>query len=654
MEIRRLHTSELPDDLLARDASCMANSLQNSLCIGTNKGDVLLLDNIETNVTIRYSLEGREYKSIKGICWVFPTKFACMHIKGIATLWRRYDGEITIQTILDTTTAAIPSCIHMTGTTLLVSDSRGNVTSFNLDQTGDSSKQLFPQSICIKAHRKEHVNAITSRGQHIISVGNDGCLQWYLLQSGELKTGISIPVAGLTGLMNVWMDQRRGQCLVVSGYLGNEYAVVNAENGYDIAHFDTGGRQRQLVQHLMFHETELRCAFAVCVGRKDGRNEILIKTELHLSLKNSDSIFEDYSERVVFHNEPVYDCCMFLTRDDGPTALLTGSEDCSSMVSILGRNGCVWSQRLPPQESCVRAVSASHHPSSSTTLLSVCGGKLTIQFFLFHDITSMDDSSFFVEVKGKGRLPGSASGIDHRINAVVSSPTTNANEHVVFIGDSCGKISLIRVDENARGSVPGGLVATMPRSVLSLSLVELRKDIYLLFVGTTGGELTVWKIAIPEPSKSDELWRIQAHQIGTNCIDTLVLAKSTSVNEILITSCGDDQALTTAIVEVSFDDTEASLCCKTKSSSTIREAGISALKGVVIVDSHHIITAGYGQQIQIWQRREEGDAILQVSEPVDVGDVNTLAATQRHEETLVVVGGEGLEVFAVILESVGS
>ena len=469
--------------------TCMS-ILDGRLAIGTTKGFVVVLSirRLPDSGNERGRLLGdaNDYKSVQGIHWIEPTLIVSLHIRGILVVWTTKKDHLEIHRVLDTATAAIPSCITAvarfcsvgldkddsdsgsdgnSSSLFVVGDARGNVLSFNLKKEGNGvSESLTPTSSRMRAHRKEHVNCIeTLSDGRILSGGNDGYVRQYSIEAdGTLISLLYYPVFGLSGIARIWEDfpmvtpdgKQNGEAtIVVGGYTGNIFLLKDLQTGTDVLRFNTSGRQRLLDCFYdcstnttnttslgtslglpgLTRRSKWKTVVSVCAQQKDGTNHLLIGSHANRQPTQQLNITGSHCCGAAMHRAPIFDCCLFRSQGkqigpdntDKTIYALTGSEDCSARLSCFRESRVMWTHELPPQESCVRAVCANRFFGSSRTLLCVGGAKLAVQFFLMND--GDPETCPVISELGKGLLP-SKEAIDHRVNAVIASTLTTTDD----------------------------------------------------------------------------------------------------------------------------------------------------------------------------------------------------------------------------------
>jgi WD40 repeat protein len=663
----------------AEEGCCMALH-QSWVAIGTTRGDIVLL-NLAEKLSRTVLTTARHLKCVRRLTWLNPSTLLSFHVRSVA-LWTLYSGNLQGSTHITLTsdTNAVPtsSAYDADNDRLVIGDSRGNVTLFHLDRnviSAEYESSVLQPSGVIRVHQKEHVTGIIVQSNKIISVGNDGCLHTSYISGTSLHKGFSIPIGSLSGVSRVWAVRRPNgdSDYLVEGYFGNVFVVVSVFTGYEFFRVDTGGRQRNsdwfvdsLSDSLCFPRSY---GLAVCVNQKDGSNQLMLqylppqmsKPKIHFPLTTGARL----------HGETIFDCCLFSVGcNNSSLVLLTGSEDCTSKVSVYSSEHTgevIYSMPLTPQESCVRSVCASQLDKSSA-LLVVGGGKLVLQFFLLQSIEDFGQASpgeMNVSFLGHGRTNTKAT-IDHRINAVKAIPLEGDTPlHLVVAGDSDGNCQIFVVSQDVEEwRITGRVFQMSTRPILAIEVVRIQSGILILF-GTTAGDIFLFGLpssAEAVLSEMDEfstcltpLGQYQAHQMGTNAISVSVVSTDAfSSTKILICSGGDDQAI--CICEATIISGGDSLRVDGElDPRRIREASSSAIKGVQQLegrskDERRIVSVGYSQQIAIWRYslQRPGELKLLDSRPVDVGDVNSLATGgDLNSDIKVVVGGSGVELFSI-------
>jgi hypothetical protein len=408
------------------------------------------------------------------------------------------------------------------------------------------------------------------------------------------------------------------------------------------------------------------------MNQKDGGNSLLIHrrsdTQRDIVVEQDPGMFH---QGVTMHGETVFSAIFFSIGTSMPSLfLLTGSEDCTSRISLCREARLIDSVPLTPQESCVRAVCASQVDDSSA-LLVVGGGKLTLQFFLARTnddtkrLRSVDDLEISFLGNGSVRLKAS---IDHRINAVKAIPLEgDSRVHLVMAGDSNGNCHIFLVTENLESRpAPGLMIPTSPRPVLCIDILRTLGRLCVV-IGTTGGDVLLFDLPGSFIELSDQwdeiakswtaLASYQAHQMGTNALSVDILSSTHSDMgpraSLLVCTGGDDQAV--CICEVSLVKDEQG---RLKSEHDLRpqvtkEASFSAMKGIFQFcndGGRYIVTVGYSQQLAVWQYVNKECRQLQLTGriPVDLGDVNCLAATSTSGSHFIfAIGGLGIETFGL-------
>ena len=672
------------------EGSCVAVHVTGSLAaIGTTSGDILLValsprddaacDPNPSDIRRRVC-QGRSYFSIKHIAWL-DNGILSFHIRGIILLWNfsslAGDGFFDASDnappcILNTTEAEVPTCFarRIIDNFLFVGDSRGNIATFLLDNASHDHETV-PATLARRVHKKEHVTEIMClQNGRIISVGNDGCIRYSLINNyGEFETILSVPLSTLPGLNHIYLkEQMNGEeTIVVAGYRGNTFLALDVSSGYELFRVDTGGRQRA---HTCFvdlnnssHFFPAAYGIAIGVSRRDGRNEILLQSFVSKSSENEEDLTKvnvDYSVGPSLHSEPIFDLCMFTTRPGADySALLSGSEDCTARVSIVRHSTIIHSSLLSPQSSCIRAVCSSRRCCGNTTLLVVCGGKMAVHFYALTDSNGNTQSSvkstaetavmdgIVIRFMGTGYFPSKPS-IDHRVNAVhaVPSETCENASHFVVTGDSNGCIYLFTVStEKAKHAFSGQLLCSLSRPVLSIEVRFFPACAHLFIAaGTTDGRICMWLL----PTKDftlpiSPLREYRAHQMGTNSISTYIAEEGKNRIGLIIYSGGDDQSISISFIEVLLhqETNISSPSLNIASFTRIDVASASGIKGVRHSDATHVVSVGYSQRLAYWELSPDMSSLRLLStSTVDVADVNCFSLSRS--DNLLVVGGAGI------------
>ena len=671
-----------------------------NVAIGTTRGDIVIVSlNVGDQSPRRVVLSsGRSEKSVQSLTWVNRTTLLSFHVRTI--MWWTFSkdlGENGIEAegvccaAFCLGTKAVPICFAYDSECerLVVGDSRGNIGLFQLNKLSfsEDSKLNEPLAMLHTVHQKEHVQQMLLDSNRIISVGNDGCLHVTYIESGNLRRGFSVPAGSLSGLERIWSignpSNESEKTLLVGGYFGNVFIVMDIKSGYEVFRIDTEGRQRSAACFIdTSSETEFwhrHYGLTVCANRKDGLNELMLCYKISQGCQKLDPLRDLKALNcIALHNETIFSVNLFSLH--GKLLLLTGSEDCTSRLSICRSEGddgsLLDSMSLTPQESCVRAVCSSQRDKGSA-LVVVGGGKLVLQFFLVrvatndfrHPVTCL---GLDVVLLGIGKTKANAT-IDHRINAVKATPLDGVHgSHVVFAGDSDGSCHVYLVNENNTSRhIFGCIIPVGPRPILSLELLKIGSRI-LMLIGTTSGEVVLWDI--PGDAKSFRLTEYggldvttesmvsplgvyQAHQMGTNTISAAIVKRHSSGDSInasvLICSGGDDQAICVCEAAFSFQDCGRLSLERPLTPFVTAEASSSAVKGVAIVPHEHnpevswILSVGYSQRLAMWEYSSEKpeSLVLVESSPMDIGDINCLGLHRN----MVAVGGLGVGLTSISL-----
>ena len=680
------------------DGCCMAlHPMKHLVAVGTQKGDIVItsLRQQSSNTCVsdvgadaflsehcEIILSAREHRSVQRLKWLKSNVLLSFHVQSLVW-WNFRSTQSHLPTASDKqeTEDGIPSrltlckeakgmvishALDASASHLVVGDTRGNLELFALgEQSTDGGTVLRPTSVVLRAHQKEHVTDIAWINRNrILSVGNDGHMVECRIEEGKLVMLLSVPVGSFTGLSNIWCYGEKQ--IVVGGYYGNRFAIVDVRSGYEFFSFDTGGRQRTL--DIWIEDDDNASAFpagscvAMCVSRNDGRNDIQMhccgvgdqRVSSAIPLGNLTRPSLQTWAGVSLHGETIFDVCIFpLDTKRKCLALLTGSEDCSAKLSLY-RDGIIsTSKLLPPHVSGIRAV-CSCQLCGGTTIL-VIGSKVEIQLFLVYPF---NDGDFEIAVRnlGFGRPPVKQS-IDQRLNAIGAVPLSSdsGDDALVVTGDSSGSCYLYRysglADSNSSYEVQ--LFYQDDRPIIAVDIVK-HDERYVLLLGTTAGDIVAFDLpGVADPQVWQNLSRIpllrySAHSMGTNAISARLHVVS-GLRRLRICSGGDDQAI--SCCDVAMSSCESGILNEATVLHTCRaeNAAISALKGVAFIDDEHIVATGYDQRISVWEVGEANAELSLVADAaVDIGDINCLAhceiGNNRHA---LAIGGAGVDLLSV-------
>ena len=722
------------NNILATDGCCMGLCDGELAAIGTTKGHIVLVSLSENGTSAsatpkRHILSGAtNLKSVQSLEWINETTMISFHVRGVAIWVFPSSDEQSFERVQhpayilnrSDSNKAIPTCCayDYQKQIAVVGDSRGTISLFELTAEKEHGFLAGPcicdvHSSIPRVHQKEHVTKITFiSSTSICSVGNDGNLHMSYIHSEDskliLSKGWSMPASTMTGISDlIVMPPKRGEevssDVYVSGYYGNTYRMIDMSSGYEFFSVETGGRQRiHAFSSEMDNQQKCRNStgfkMAVCRNNKDGTNTLCVH---HTAEKRKE---EELSSTRIFHHgqcihrETIFSACFFslgsIVEGKETSFLLTGSEDCSSKISVWESGECVESISLTPQESCVRAVCKSQF-DEKCALLVVGGGKLVLQFFfvtLNNNKSGIMNTMMDLQIQFRGHGVAKRNcTIDHRINDVKAIPLdVDSRTHLIVACDSDGNCHIFLMSESAsRPGVPVGIfIPTSARPLLCVNLVPIGTRI-LVLLGTTGGEILVYDLPgayVDLVNSLDGLaqnWKeftsYQGHQMGTNAICTSIIPsvanhKDGNENEVRIRICsgGDDQAI--CICELRIDIIDERGCLTLVDEPNIwfkKEASFSAIKGVLDFynkahGKHIIVAVGYSQQLVAWidDRHGEGNDDTTTSSDlslldridVDLGDVNCFAVDKTTNsgdltsKLWLAVCGMGIECFSLTLQ----
>eukprot|EP00536_Pseudo-nitzschia_multiseries_P007709 jgi/Psemu1/324884/estExt_fgenesh1_pg.C_1840002 len=681
----------------ANDGNCMAiRDNVFAVAIGTARGDIMLASIQQGKEKNHNVLNARKLRAVQGLTFLDSFCLVSFHVRTVALWNTNFDclpalAEVHPNHILQIETKGIPQCCayDQNNQRIVIGDSRGNLSYFlvnNQEDTGsDVENHINPLSTLARVHQKQHVTSIKWLNQTtILSAGNDGCLHVSYLHRNVLQRGWSFSASSLTGITSIIRTQTSkigaesyAGPIIVAGYHGNTYRVMDTDSGYEYIRCDTGGRQRILdcrfdtnKSNLMV--TPLAYQLIVCQAQKDGSNRIFVQHSLPKIVTGC----KDVTRGVKLHGETIFESSFFTLTNQELVFLVTASEDCTTRISSWKDGRIVDSVLLTPQESCCRCVTVSKIDNDAA-LLVVGGGKLALQFFLIKEGTNSagTNSARDLEITflGNGLTCKKRATIDHRINSISAIPLCEDNDrfHLVIAGDSEGCSHAFLISEDCNQSyrdLRGCLVpTTSERPILSLEMLAVCGRI-LILMGTTGGEVGLFDLTTHLSDlrgrwdKFEDLWNhigsYRGHQMGTNTLTAEVLSSETVENKIRaivsIVSGGDDQALCISRVSLEGRDggNHSLQLLQEPHVKVIPEASFSAIKGVSHVgvrDQRYLLCVGYSQHLSIWKFDADDDMLLECTSrlPVDLGDVNCLSVYKSFDEStcLVAVCGMGVEVF---------
>lgn len=619
-----------------------------------------------TSCKTNVSFQVPSYRPVQSVSYIDDKGLIVFYARSV--IWFHLDPLPSPIHILTMGTTGIPLSFayDCRDNAMYIGDSRGNVAYFNLNQEinrqSDKVNELRPHSMLTTVHEKEHVTGITileSSGV-VISVGNDGCVHRFRRDksNNQLQKLTSIPVPNATGLRHVWNvpDPDGGERVIIGGYYGNEFVILDPILGYEFLRVDTGGRQKRQDLFVRFHNNTASIMFGIAVleGWENGFNSIAFHSS-HSFLSTLANVEPSGDDRVSNHSS--YSIGSPLHAEINDTCwigdvLLTGSNDCTVTLSKFDGRNLVSISELPPHESCVRGVCSSCHQDSCFDLLVTCGGKLSMQFYLL-DITS--SVSFLCSYRTLAKTT-----IDHRMNAVRATPIFSHAKrcHLVVAGDSDGNLHVCFPSEYPlpRRTIIGTILQGNGRPVLCLELLRF-SDRILVCVGTTGGEITIWVVddmALDGILPKAPIFSYRAHQTGVNDISAAAIDNG---SDIVICTVGDDQSLSTCVLR--FPDSsrqpDASLVTIAHLLLITECASASALKAVhLVMDSSsfdRIYTTGHDRQLTLWRLNIGTDEIsvkFVSSSPLGTEGTCIDCVCRAQEDgsvyEVVAVGGEGVEV----------
>jgi len=249
-------------DINPSSGSCLGvHPSGESAVVGTKEGWLIITpisqssnDTQQKNVAFRVP----SYRPVQSISFTNDDLLLAFYARGVILF--SFNESPTPLHILTICTPGI--CISFAyneqAQAMYVGDSRGNIAYFDLMnatvEPNEAQDDLRPQeqqptSLLMKVHGKEHVTgmAIIKSTGILVSVGNDGCMhQSKIDEDGQLQKLISIPIPNVTGLRHVWnapQPNNRDEGIIISGFYGNDFVVLDSMIGYEYLRISTGGRK---------------------------------------------------------------------------------------------------------------------------------------------------------------------------------------------------------------------------------------------------------------------------------------------------------------------------------------------------------------------------------------------------------------------------
>lgn len=629
------------------------------------------------------AVNATRHRSIQSIFWHDNATLIVFHAKGTISFYAFEDDmpKLMHSMRLDTTGIPLSFACDVNIESMYIGDSRGNLAHFSLNSLGDMSldankdvcSEKAPDSVLARVHAKEHVTGIVVSilTGDIFSVGNDGCVhQCRKDRNGNLYKVFSIPCQ-MTGLRNLWLVKNN---IIVGGYYGNDYAVIDIENGYEYMNVPTGGRQRRTElcfnsPNTIIDSLPISYAMAVCAGHDS--------IDLHLQgdFQDNDIHFPSVISWTL-HGETINRLCWVgCKRCCDCKYLLSGSNDCTVKLSKFTNNGIVLVKELPPHESCVRGVCSSSHPQSDSSLLVSCGGKLSIEFYLLHHKSCSDmnmDVSFLCSYRTL-----STTTIDHRMNVVTALPLLDKNEtanHLVLAADSDGDMHVIIIAEDPypRRTTIGNIIQGGGRPILCLELVQCKGGVILAFTGNTAGEILVWDLSVFNSDRDDDktivspclLYTLKAHSSGVNDLSAVVSSQTDTRVHIVLCSVGDDQMLSASSLTLTNNDLRGDGTIELSDSQIVHSqcSGASPSKAIKVVHDKslpfcRVYTTGSAELITLWRLdylQLSIDFITSTSTNTEGSCIDCIQVVESNsvEQELIAVGGEGMELQSMNISTI--
>jgi len=615
--------------------------------------------------------------------------------------WWRFQSNGTRQFLhatvcLQGPRGSVSICATSNADILCVGDSRGNISVFSSNILEEFSKgPVRPPAACVRGvHGREHVACILfiNGGQTLLSVGYDGriseCHVDIVRSNKEIlvnvSKGITLTVPSVASLVRVWtISHGRERRILVAGFRGNSFVLLDHTVGYEWFQAETGGRQRrhqfliQLGENSEKSENTLclpnSVSVAYCLSKKHDIDKICART---VSLGGGFYKKIDCSYLPHFHGEVVSDLACF--SQQGNLLVLSGSNDGTVQLCSIDLNTknndirCV--RDLPPHPSGVRAVCTSYQDGH--TLLVTAGGKLSVNFYLltttpcsFCEYLTSDD--IHLRPLCTLRKRPSEDEMDHRMNTV-GARSLGSDLHLCIGGDSDGRLHILVVSTNEQNStVDSVLLYSHPRPWLCVKILCLQES-SLIVAGNTGGDIFIWIIYTKDIVEDEygqwkfcgnidqftpPLYVYKAHQVGTNHLDAHCIHEEACLF-LRVVSGGDDQSL--ALMECEITLQNGLLVMKRDAVSTVLNAHRAAVKAVGFGGASsllHVYSVGCDRRFKIWEAKLRSTDTFPVERSiVEVGTFSTHVADvqrldiinlQKLGRKTVVICGIGMEVMEI-------
>ena len=620
------------------DGTCMAIHPLHSrmVAIGTSKGFIRLVGDKQV-----ITIANEEYRSLQKLQWIDPLTILAFHV--CATVYHRVsahsDGSISTEPssslVLLHESKGIPisAAFDSERRFVVVGDTRGALSLFHVELNGARVQHAI--SRLGRVHNSEHINGIYwMNSKTVISVGNDGSLQRTRLviekdETVVLTKQVGTVLSQYTGCTHIWPDPHEKQSLLLGGYAGNVFIMSDiSNNNKEIFRVDTGGRGRNIAIKISDKATSM----CICEQQSDGSYvaRVVQSPPRERSLGSG------------LHTETIFDARLFFLNSER-IGLLTASEDCSALLSIIENGSIRRTWTVASIEGGARAVTTCN--MSDKAMLAVGGGKLCIVFLMAY----MDENTPQLETWGMARFPDEQQ-IDHRVNCL-DSISFDRNASFVVSGDSNGGIHVFVLSKKQKWQ-HGRAIEVYERPIFSIKLVKC-EELLILLAGTSDGMLLIYLLLYVEKESSFSFrsiarYQIQRHDGGVNAIDSCEVPKST---DDMIKMCldiatgGDDQSVSLTRMFVYSDSIKFEYLGR---NATKR---YSAVRGIAWVSDDSFVASGYDQRLITYRRSSDDKRIIEwVGESrTNCGDVNFLSACvcnkdERTTEVLVATGGLGVDL----------
>jgi len=551
---------------------------------------------------------------------------------------------------------------------LLVGDTRGNVTYFDKCFDVSGPEVVDFRDKIERAHGREHVTGISHEiDNRFFTAGADGYIVQFEVDHTSMRISkyLSYPVSNFASLSHIWYFNE-GKTIILGGFLGNSFKIYNFSTKQIMSSVQCGGKRQRL------HDVFLSPYTMTHISKKSNGDhslhifsDIIENKDLSNVRKIGSNATKIFGQRS--HGDTMYTLCLIESSFQDRLYLFSGSNNCTFSCFNLNavKSGIEISSsfELPCQMSCVRAICSSKSIGSNAHIVVCAGGSLSLNIYVL-------ENSFDVKIKLLATCArGAKEDIDQRINGV-SAISTGLSTHVVITGDSDGTVALLKVDTNKvyQNPIKAEVVCSgiSQRPILCLKVVRIGSLCVGVF-GNTNGEIAVWQLGKVANANQFHyeprlLITFKFHQAGTNCVDSYIIGKKSGLYHALIVTGSDDQSLSVCIIAFAVKNSEADLVNNIASTRKIK-GHASAIKSVKLIHSHTdeneflIFSVGCDQKICSWKLHIYSEESIHDSYTIElmpieqilteISDTSCMACSCIDKNFIAfAVGGQGLQLLA--------